>query len=341
MMQKCEFIFYLFTQEEVMQLGMIGLGKMGANMVRRLMQGGHSCVGFDVNLANVESLESEGAQGATTLEELVAMLQPPRAIWCMVPAGDLTEDTVMALSQLLDKNDIIIDGGNSFYKDGVRRAKTLADKGIHYVDVGTSGGVWGVSRGYCLMIGGATEAVQLLDPIFKTLAPGIGDIPLTPGRDHENGTAEQGYLHCGPVGSGHFVKMIHNGIEYGMMKAYAEGFDIMRNATSTNLPEKHRYDLNLTEIAEVWRRGSVIESWLLDLTAISLAEDPDLSGYSGYVEDSGEGRWTVMAAVEEAVPAHVLTAALYSRFRSRQPNTFSDKIISAMRKQFGGHVEKK
>jgi 6-phosphogluconate dehydrogenase len=323
-----------------MQLGMIGLGKMGANMVKRLMKGGHSCVGFDVNSASVENLKKEGAQGAASLEELVAMLQPPRIIWCMVPAGDLTEKTVMALSELLDEDDIIIDGGNSFYKDAVRRAKTLADKGIHYVDVGTSGGVWGVERGYCLMIGGSKQAVQMLDPIFKTLAPGKGDIDPTPGRDGHPGTAEQGYLHCGPAGSGHFVKMIHNGIEYGMMKAYAEGFDIMRNATSTNLPEEHRYDLDLTEIAEVWRRGSVIESWLLDLTAISLVEDPDLSGYTGYVEDSGEGRWTVMAAVEEAVPAHVLTAALYSRFRSRHQNTFSDKIISAMRKQFGGHVEK-
>ena len=324
-----------------MQIGMIGLGKMGANMVRRLMAGGHSCVGFDVDSASVENLKNGGAQGAATLEELVAMLQPPRILWCMVPAGDLTEKTVMALSELLDEEDIIIDGGNSFYKDAVRRAKTLADKGIHYLDVGTSGGVWGMERGYCLMIGGPKQAVQMLDPIFKTLAPGKGDIASTPGRDNHPGTAEQGYLHCGPVGSGHFVKMIHNGIEYGMMKAYAEGFDIMRNATSTNLPEEHRYDLDLTEIAEVWRRGSVIESWLLDLTAISLVEDPDLSGYTGYVEDSGEGRWTVMAAVEEAVPAHVLTAALYSRFRSRHQNTFSDKIISAMRKQFGGHVEKK
>ena len=324
-----------------MQLGMVGLGKMGANMVRRLMAGGHSCVGFDVNIASVENLKNEGAQGATTLEELVAMLQPPRIIWCMVPAGDLTEKTVMALSGLMDEGDIIIDGGNSYFKDAVRRAKTLADKKIDYLDVGTSGGVWGVERGYCLMIGGPKQAVQLLDPIFKTLAPGKGDIAPTPGRGNKIGTAEQGYLHCGPAGSGHFVKMIHNCIEYGMMKAYAEGFDIMRNATSTNLPEEHRYDLDLTEIAEVWRRGSVIESWLLDLTAISLVEDPDLSGYSGYVEDSGEGRWTVMAAVEEAVPAHVLTAALYSRFRSRQPNTFSDKIISAMRKQFGGHIEKK
>jgi 6-phosphogluconate dehydrogenase len=324
-----------------MQLGMIGLGRMGANMARRLLAGGHACVGYDVNVASVESLENEGVQGAFTLEELVAMLQPPRAIWCMVPAGELTEKTVMALSSLLQENDIIIDGGNSYFKDAVRRAKTLADKGIHYLDVGTSGGVWGATRGYCLMVGGNTETVKYLDPIFKTLAPGLGEIPLTPGRDKQTSTAEQGYLHCGPVGSGHYVKMIHNGIEYGMMKAYAEGFDIMRNATSSNLPEEHRYDLNLTEIAEVWRRGSVIESWLLDLTAISLVEDPELLGYSGYVEDSGEGRWTVMAAVEEAVPAHVLTAALYSRFRSRHQNTFSDKIISAMRKQFGGHVEKK
>jgi 6-phosphogluconate dehydrogenase len=324
-----------------MQLGMIGLGKMGANMARRLMVGGHVCVGFDVSKENVDNLVKEGAQGAYTLDELVASLASPRILWCMVPAGELTEKTVLALSQILDENDIIIDGGNSFYKNGVRRAKFLADKKIHYIDVGTSGGVWGVTRGYCLMIGGPKDVVQALDPIFKTLAPGKGDIPETPGRNNQGSTAEQGYLYCGPAGSGHFVKMIHNGIEYGMMKAYAEGFDIMRNATSTNLPEEHRYNLNLTDIAEVWRRGSVIESWLLDLTAISLAEDPDLSSYTGYVEDSGEGRWTVMAAVEEAVPAHVLTAALYSRFRSRHQNTFSDKIISAMRKQFGGHVEKK
>ena len=324
-----------------MQLGMIGLGKMGSNMAKRLMAGGHSCVGFDVNTASVESLKSEGAQGASSLEELVAMLQPPRVIWCMVPAGELTEKTVLALAELLDENDIIIDGGNSFYKDDVRRAKILAEKSIHYIDVGTSGGVWGEARGYCLMIGGAQQPVQWLDPLFKTLAPGIGDIPLTPGRDKPASTADQGYVHCGPVGSGHFVKMIHNGIEYGMMMAYAEGFDIMRNADSANLPEDCRYDLDLTEIAEVWRRGSVIESWLLDLTAIALTESPDLSEFTGYVDDSGEGRWTVQAAIEEAVPAHVLTAALYSRFRSRQQNTFSDKIISAMRKQFGGHVEKK
>jgi len=324
-----------------MQLGMIGLGKMGANMVKRLISGGHQCVGFDVNSDSVENLIKEGAQGASTLEEFVAMLHVPRIVWCMVPAGDLTEKTVMGLKDLLDPGDIIIDGGNSFYKDAVRRAKNLEEKGIQYVDVGTSGGVWGVSRGYCLMVGGTKQTVQWLDPIFKTLAPGKGDIAETPGRGSRIGTADQGYLHCGPVGSGHFVKMIHNGIEYGMMKAFAEGFDIMRNADSTNLPEEHRYTLDLTEIAEVWRRGSVIESWLLDLTAISLVEDPDLSSYSGYVEDSGEGRWTVMAAIEEAVPAHVLTAALYSRFRSRKQNTFSDKIISAMRKQFGGHVENK
>jgi 6-phosphogluconate dehydrogenase len=319
---------------------MIGLGKMGANMARRLIKGGHDCVGFDVNASNVENLKNEGGQGVATLEALISALQTPRVIWCMVPAGDITENTVSALAELLDAGDIIIDGGNSFYKDDVRRAKNLATKGIHYMDVGTSGGVWGVERGYCLMIGGAKPQVELLDPIFKTLAPGKGDIDPTPGRDKLNGTAEQGYLHCGPAGSGHFVKMIHNGIEYGMMMAYAEGFDIMRHADSESLPEDLRFDLDLPEIAEVWRRGSVVGSWLLDLTAIALVENPDLSNYTGYVEDSGEGRWTVQAAIEEAVPAHVLTAALYSRFRSRQQNTFSDKMISAMRKQFGGHIEK-
>jgi 6-phosphogluconate dehydrogenase len=324
-----------------MQVGMIGLGKMGANMARRLMAGGHQCVGFDVNEANVTNLTKEGAAGATTLEEFVSLLETPRVVWCMVPAGDLTEKTVMALAELLEKDDIIIDGGNSFYKDDVRRAKLLADKRIHYLDVGTSGGVWGIERGYCLMIGGPEQAVQLVDPIFKTLAPGKGDIEPTPGRESLPGTADQGYLHCGPSGSGHFVKMIHNGIEYGMMLAYAEGFDIMRNADSDNLPEEQRYNLDLKEIAEVWRRGSVVGSWLLDLTAIALLENPDLSNYSGYVEDSGEGRWTVQAAIDEAVPANVLTAALYSRFRSRQPACFSDKMLSAMRMQFGGHVEKK
>jgi len=323
-----------------MQLGMIGLGKMGGHMARRLMAGGHSCVGFDVNETSVENLKKDGAQGVHSLQELVDSLQAPRVIWCMVPSGELTEKTVMALADLLDENDIIIDGGNSFYKDDVRRAKILAEKGIHYVDVGTSGGVWGEARGYCLMIGGSKQPVQHIDSILKTLAPGIGDIPLTPGRKNEQSTAEQGYLHCGPVGSGHFVKMIHNGIEYGMMMAYAEGFDIMRNANSANLSEGCQYDLDLTDISELWRRGSVVGSWLLDLTAIALNESPDLAEFTGFVEDSGEGRWTVQAAIEEAVPAHVLTAALYSRFRSRKEHTFSDKIISAMRKQFGGHIEK-
>ncbi len=324
-----------------MQIGMIGLGKMGANMAKRLMAGGHECVGFDVNNANVESLIQDGALGASSLEELVTKLQAPRVIWCMVPAGDITDQTITTLAELLDTDDIVIDGGNSFYKDDVRRAEMLTEKGISYVDVGTSGGVWGVERGYCLMVGGNKQTVQYLDPILKTLAPGKGDIEKTPGRENLPGTAEEGYLHCGPSGSGHFVKMIHNGIEYGMMMAYAEGFDILRNATCKDLPEKHQYDLDLKDIAEVWRRGSVIGSWLLDLTSISLAEDPELSTYSGYVEDSGEGRWTVQAAIEEAVPANVLTAALFSRFRSRQENTFADKMLSAMRKQFGGHVEKK
>ena len=324
-----------------MQLGMIGLGKMGANMVRRLMAGGHNCVGYDVNPDNVEKLKSEGADGATSLQEFVAKLQAPRIVWCMVPAGDLTETTVMGVAELLEPGDIIVDGGNSFYKDDVRRSEILAKKGIHYIDVGTSGGVWGVERGYCLMIGGPDSAVQLMDPIFKTLAPGKGDIDPTPGRKASDSSADEGYIHCGASGSGHFVKMIHNGIEYGMMMAYAEGFDIMRNADSTNLPENLRYNLNLTDISEVWRRGSVVSSWLLDLTATALIEDPDLSGYTGYVEDSGEGRWTVQAAIDEAVPAHVLTAALYARFRSRQQNTFADKMISAMRKKFGGHIEKK
>lgn len=324
-----------------MQIGMIGLGKMGANMAKRLMAGDHECVGFDVNETNVENLKKEGAKGASSLEEFVSMLEAPRVVWCMVPAGDLTEQTVATLSELLDEGDIIIDGGNSFYKDDVRRAKTLSEKGLSYIDVGTSGGVWGVERGYCLMVGGAKATVQYLDPIFKTLAPGKGDIEETPGREGMESTAEDGYLHCGPAGSGHFVKMIHNGIEYGMMMAYSEGFDILKNADTKALPEDLRFDLDLKDIAEVWRRGSVVGSWLLDLTAISLAEDPDLSGYTGYVEDSGEGRWTVQAAIEEAVPANVLTAALFARFRSRQENTFSDKMLSAMRKQFGGHVEKK
>ncbi len=324
-----------------MQIGMIGLGKMGANMAKRLMADGHDCVGFDVNETNVENLKKAGASGVTTLEELVTTLKAPRVIWCMVPAGEITEKTVATLAELLDKDDIVIDGGNSFYKDDVRRAEMLSSKGIHYIDVGTSGGVWGVERGYCLMIGGSEQTVQYLDPIFKTLAPGKGKIDPTPGRKDLPGTSEHGYLHCGAAGSGHFVKMIHNGIEYGMMAAYAEGFDILRNADCKDLPENMQYNLDLKDIAEVWRRGSVIGSWLLDLTAISLAEDPELSGYTGYVADSGEGRWTVQAAIEEAVPANVLTAALFSRFRSRREHTFADKMLSAMRKQFGGHVEKK
>jgi 6-phosphogluconate dehydrogenase len=324
-----------------MKIGMIGLGKMGANMVRRLLNEGHECIGYDVNPNNVETLVNEGALGASSLTELIAMLQPPRVLWLMVPAGELTEQTVSTLSAMLDQGDIVIDGGNSFYKDDVRRSKTLAEQGINYVDVGTSGGVWGVERGYCLMIGGPAETVKYLDPIFKSLAPGKGDIEPTPGRENLPGTAEDGYLHTGPAGSGHFVKMIHNGIEYGMMMAYAEGFDILKNADCKDLPEELQFDLDLKDIAEVWRRGSVVGSWLLDLTAISLVEDPELAGYSGYVEDSGEGRWTVQAAIEEAVPANVLTAALFSRFRSRQEHTFSDKMLSAMRKQFGGHVEKK
>lgn len=327
--------------ENGMQIGMVGLGKMGANMVKRLMAGGHRCIGYDVNTANVNAIVSAGAGGANSLQALVAQLQAPRIVWCMVPAGELTEAAVDSLGELLESGDVIIDGGNSFYKDDVRRSEALANKGIHYVDVGTSGGVWGVERGYCLMIGGPKPTVDLLDPIFKALAPGKGDIELTPGRSGEPNSVEQGYAHCGPAGSGHFVKMIHNGIEYGMMMAYAEGFDIMRNANSKNLPENLRYDLNLTDIAEVWRRGSVVSSWLLDLTASALVEDPELANYTGYVEDSGEGRWTVQAAIDEAVPAHVLTAALYARFRSRQQNTFSDKMISAMRKKFGGHIEKK
>lgn len=327
--------------ENAMQIGMVGLGKMGANMVKRLIAGGHRCVGYDLNRANVDAIIGAGADGARSLAELAAKLPAPRIVWCMVPAGELTEATVKELGELLASGDVIIDGGNSFYKDDVRRSELLAEKGIHYVDVGTSGGVWGVERGYCLMIGGPQPAIDLLDPIFKALAPGKGDIEPTPGRPSAPGIVEQGYAHCGPAGSGHFVKMIHNGIEYGMMMAYAEGFDIMRNANSQNLPENLRYDFNLTDIAEVWRRGSVVSSWLLDLTASALVEDPELAGYTGYVEDSGEGRWTVQAAIDEAVPAHVLTAALYARFRSRQQNTFSDKMISAMRKQFGGHIEKK
>jgi 6-phosphogluconate dehydrogenase len=322
-----------------MQLGMVGLGRMGGNMVRRLLRAGHQCVVSDLSPKNVNELAGEGATGSTSLDDFAAKLKKPRAAWIMVPAGDPTEQTVDALAQRFESGDIIIDGGNSYFKDDVRRSLKLKDRGIHYIDVGTSGGVWGLERGYCMMIGGPKEAFDRLDPIFKTLAPGMGDIPRTPGREKLGGTAEQGYLYCGPSGAGHFVKMVHNGIEYGLMQAYAEGFDIFRNATSEQLPKDHRYDLNLPDIAEVWRRGSVVSSWLLDLTAIALAENPTLSEYTGFVQDSGEGRWTVNAALEEAVPADVLTAALYTRFRSRQEHTFAEKLLSAMRQKFGGHIE--
>jgi 6-phosphogluconate dehydrogenase len=322
-----------------MQLGMVGLGRMGANMTRRLMRGGHKLVVSDLSADSVKQLAGEGATGSVSLEDLIAKLTPPRAVWIMVPAGGATEATVQKLAARLQAGDAIIDGGNSYFKDDVRRANELRGKGIQYIDVGTSGGVWGLERGYCMMIGGPKEAVQRLDPIFKTLAPGKGDIPRTPGREKLGGTAEEGYIHCGPSGSGHFVKMVHNGIEYGLMQAYAEGFDIFKNATSKDLPEDMRYDLNLPDIAEVWRRGSVVSSWLLDLTAMALTENPTLSEYEGFVQDSGEGRWTIQAAVEEAVPADVLTAALYVRFRSRQQHTFAEKMLSAMRQKFGGHVE--
>jgi 6-phosphogluconate dehydrogenase len=327
-----------------MQLGMVGLGKMGANMTRRLMRGGHQLVVSDLSADAVKQLAGEGAGGSSSLEDLVGKLKPPRAVWVMVPAGGPTEQTVQKLAQYMQAGDAIIDGGNSYFKDDVRRAGQLKSKGIHYIDVGTSGGVWGLDRGYCMMIGGPEEAVQRLDPIFKTLAPGVGNIPRTPGREKLDGSpqkssAEQGYIHCGPSGSGHFVKMVHNGIEYGIMQAYAEGFDIFKNATSKDLPEDIRYDLNLPDIAEVWRRGSVVSSWLLDLTAMALTENPTLSEYEGYVQDSGEGRWTIQAALEEAVPADVLTAALYVRFRSRQQHTFAEKMLSAMRQKFGGHIE--
>jgi 6-phosphogluconate dehydrogenase len=312
---------------------------MGANMTRRLMRGGHQLVVSDLSPDAVKQLVGDGATGSSSLDDLVGKLTPPRAAWVMVPAGGPTEKTVHALLGRMQASDTIIDGGNSYFKDDVRRAKMCAEKGVHYVDVGTSGGVWGLERGYCMMLGGPKEAVSRLDPIFKTLAPGRGDIPRTPGREKIPGTAEEGYIHCGPSGSGHFVKMVHNGIEYGMMQAYAEGFDIFKNATSKELPEDLRYDLNLADIAEVWRRGSVVSSWLLDLTAMALTENPTLSEYSGFVQDSGEGRWTIQAAIEEAVPAEVLTASLYTRFRSRQEHTFAEKLLSAMRQKFGGHVE--
>ena len=321
-----------------MTIGMIGLGRMGGNMVRRLLRAGHKCVVYDLSPENVAGLAREGAIGASSYDDLIGKLEAPRAIWIMVPAGDATEKTVHALADRLSAGDTIIDGGNSYFKDDVRRAKELRQRGINYLDVGTSGGIWGIDRGYCLMIGGPADAVSRLEPIFRTLAPGRGEIEPAPGRT-KGGTAEQGYLHCGPEGAGHFVKMVHNGIEYGLMQAYAEGFDIFRNASSASLPEEYRYNLDLPEIAELWRRGSVVASWLLDLTASALAEDPSLAGFTGFVQDSGEGRWTVMAAVEEAVPADVLSASLYARFRSRQDHTFAEKVLSAMRHKFGGHVE--
>jgi 6-phosphogluconate dehydrogenase len=326
-------------KERIMRLGMVGLGKMGANMTRRLMRGGHEVVVTDLSADNVKKMAGEGAIASASLDDLVGKLGKPKIAWLMVPAGGPTEQTVQALAQRMQAGDILIDGGNSYFKDDVRRSSQLKAKGIHYVDVGTSGGVWGLERGYCMMIGGPKAVVQQLDPIFKTLAPGRGDIPRTPGRDKLPGTAEDGYIHSGPSGAGHFVKMVHNGIEYGLMQAYAEGFDIFRNATSQEVPEEYRYDLNLADIAEVWRRGSVVSSWLLDLTAMALAENPTLSGYTGFVQDSGEGRWTIQAAIDEAVPAEVLSAALYTRFRSRQEHTFAEKMLSAMRQKFGGHVE--
>jgi len=322
-----------------MELGLVGLGRMGANMVRRLEKGGHKCRVFDLNAENVKKLVSEGAAGASSLQDLVKNLPKPRAVWVMVPAGKPTEDTVQTLANAMEPGDHIIDGGNSFYKDDIRRAAEFKKKGIHYVDAGTSGGVWGVERGYCLMVGAEEEAFQHLEPIFKTLAPGIGNIDRTPGREKMGGTAEQGYLHTGPPGSGHFVKMVHNGIEYGVMQAYAEGFDILKNKDADDLPENERFTLNIADVAELWRRGSVIGSWLLDLTAMALTENPDLSNFSGFVQDSGEGRWTINAAIEEAVPAEVLASALFTRFRSREEHTFAEKILSAMRYKFGGHVE--
>jgi 6-phosphogluconate dehydrogenase len=324
-----------------MQLGMVGLGKMGANMTRRLMRGKHQLVVSDLSADNVRQLAGEGAIASSSLDDFVSKLKPPRVAWLMVPAGDPTEKTVVALSEKMSAGDTIIDGGNSYFKDDVRRSKMLAKKGIHYVDVGTSGGVWGIDRGYCMMIGGPESVVRALDPIFKTLAPGRGEVTRTPGREKMPGTAEDGYLHCGPSGAGHFVKMVHNGIEYGLMQAYAEGLDIFQNANSAALPEEYRYNLNNADITELWRRGSVVGSWLLDLTAMALAENRDLSNYTGVVQDSGEGRWTIMAAIDEAVPTEVLSAALYTRFRSRQQHTFAEKVLSAMRQKFGGHVEPK
>jgi 6-phosphogluconate dehydrogenase len=336
-----------------MQLGMVGLGRMGANLVRRLIGAGHECVVFDVNPDVVKSLADEGATGSASLEEFVHKLEPPRAAWVMVPAGDLTEKTVHQLADLMERDDTIIDGGNTYYRDDMRRAQELSSKGVHYIDCGTSGGVWGLERGYCLMIGGEQEPVQRLAPIFAAIAPGVDAAQRTPGRDGEPAQSEQGFLHCGPAGAGHFVKMVHNGIEYGIMAAYAEGLNILRNANAGKTqreedaetaplehPEFYRYDIAIGEVAEVWRRGSVIASWLLDLTAEALLESPELKDFSGRVSDSGEGRWTAIAAIEEGVPAPVLSSALFSRFGSRDLDHFANQVLSAMRKQFGGHAEK-
>ncbi len=335
-----------------MQLGMVGLGRMGANMVRRLLKNGHTCTVFDMSPKSVEELAKEGAVGSSSIKDFVSKLQKPRAIWLMIPAA-VVDTSIAEIVPFLDAGDILIDGGNSYYIDDIRRAKELAPKGVHYVDVGTSGGVWGLERGYCMMIGGPDAAVQHLDPIFKTIAPGIGDIPRTPGREKLGGTAEQGYLHCGPSGGGHFVKMVHNGIEYGIMAAYAEGLNVLKSAdvgkqthaidaetTPLRDPEHYQYDFNLADVSEVWRRGSVIASWLLDLTALALIEDPNLTKFGGRVSDSGEGRWTIKASIDEAVPTPVLTAALYERFSSRGEGDYANKLLSAMRYQFGGHLEK-
>ena len=324
-----------------MQIGMIGLGRMGGNIARRLMQHGHEAIVYDRDAKAVAALTHHGATGTAGLDELVRRLRRPRAVWVMLPAGKITETTIGELADRLEPEDIVLDGGNAFWKDDIRRAKALRKRDIHYVDVGTSGGIWGLERGYCMMIGGEKEVVDRLDPIFAALAPGLGNAPRTPGRDGRDARAERGYIHAGSNGAGHFVKMVHNGIEYGLMQAFAEGFDILKNAGSETLPEEERFDLDIADIAEVWRRGSVISSWLLDLTATALAQDSALAAYSGFVEDSGEGRWTVLTAIEEAVPADVLSAALFARFRSRREHTFAEKILSAMRKGFGDHVEPK
>jgi 6-phosphogluconate dehydrogenase len=324
-----------------MQLGIVGLGRMGGNIAQRLMRHGHSCVVFDKNPDTVVALAHKGAAGSKNLGDLAAKLTAPRAVWLMLPAGKVTDDAVTELGEVLEAGDIVIDGGNSFYKDDVRRARTLKPKGIHYLDVGTSGGIWGLERGYCLMIGGDKAAVDHLDPIFSTLAPGLGNIERTAGRDARDPRPERGYMYCGPSGAGHFVKMIHNGIEYGLMQAYAEGFAILDSANAEARPADERYELDVADIAEVWRRGSVISSWLLDLTSLALASDAKLDGFSGTVADSGEGRWTVNTAIEQAVPATVLSAALYARFRSRDDHGFGDRLLSAMRKGFGGHIESK